>query len=167
MHIYSQLFTIKQQLEGAIADAQLELAWGIGMVVWKMNGVEVCHPLITQTVNIHLDNKTMALEVVPNDVEDYLERDLFISADNPGITDLERAHKDFVGNRTQNLSPYDRSSFESILRSGAKFLDSKGIYWAEQTSTDDRTIPSAADDLKVTDTWVFDGTPPWKEPFYS
>jgi len=155
IRIYSSLFKIKRELEGVIEENQLEFVWGIGMCVGRMNGIEVCHPLITQAATISLDRETMALEIGPRDVEDHLESALFASADNPGITNLEKAYKDFTARRApQNLSPYDPSSFECILQSEAKFLDPKGSYWPEQTSADNRSIPTMTEELKVTDTWV-------------
>jgi len=39
IRLYSQLFTLKQQLEDGIGEAQLELVWGIGIGIWK---TEVC-----------------------------------------------------------------------------------------------------------------------------
>lgn len=36
--LYSELFTLKQQLEGAITDTQIELVWGIGLGIWKRTG---------------------------------------------------------------------------------------------------------------------------------
>ncbi len=35
IRLYAQLFTLKQQLEGRIVEAELELAWGIGVGIWK------------------------------------------------------------------------------------------------------------------------------------
>ena len=37
IRIYSQLFTLKQQLEGGIVEAQLELVWGVGLGIWNSN----------------------------------------------------------------------------------------------------------------------------------
>jgi hypothetical protein len=39
IRLYSQLFTLKQQLEGGIVEAQLELVWGVGLGIWNSAGV--------------------------------------------------------------------------------------------------------------------------------
>ncbi len=162
--LYSKLFTIKQQLEGSLADEQLELVWGLGMAVWSMNKVKVCHPLISQTVELKVNDATMALEISPRDIEDQLELEVFMSADNPGTVDLEKTYKAFVSSRTQILSPFDRGSFEGILRAAVKFLDSKGVYWPEQVSAGNRKLPSPSEELKVTDTWALILRPRSKSP---
>jgi hypothetical protein len=47
-----QLFALKQQLEGGIVEAQLELVWGVGIGIWTQNGATVGYPLITRPVEI-------------------------------------------------------------------------------------------------------------------
>lgn len=43
--LYSQLFRIKQHLEGSIVASEIEFVWGIGMVVWNRQGTHIRHPL--------------------------------------------------------------------------------------------------------------------------
>ncbi|NGX56069.1 MAG: hypothetical protein K1060chlam5_00303, partial [Candidatus Anoxychlamydiales bacterium] len=165
INIYSQLFAIKHQLEGNITDAQLELSWGIGIVSWNVAGVKVQHPLITQAVDININDQTMALEIGPRDIDDYLELDFIDLSDNPGAIDLLKFYKDFTNTRTQRVSPFDRESFEAVLQSGVKFLDSKGVYWPSETSVDDRKVPTSSEILKITDTWVLIARPRDKSLF--
>jgi len=58
IRLYSQLFTLKQQLEGGIVEAQLELVWGVGIGIWTQNGTTVGYPLITRLVEINLNPET-------------------------------------------------------------------------------------------------------------
>lgn len=152
--LYNDLFKLKQQLEGSIGDDQVEMIWGIGMVVGKIQDRRVSYPLLTLAAHVEINDKTMALEIGPRDADDQLEIDIFMSYNNPGAVDLERAYHDFTKSRTQTLSPFDRNSFESILRAAAQHLDAEGVYWPEQTTPDDRTLPSVSKELRITDTWV-------------
>ncbi len=154
IQLYGNLFTLKQQLEGSITDSQIEIVWGTGMCVWNMGDNKVCHPLITRLVDINVNEISMAIEIRPLNVEAQLELDIYTTVDNLGTLELEKAYKDFTGKITQTFSPFDSGTFDGILRSAVSCLDSKGIYWPTKTTADDRKLPSASEELKITDTWV-------------
>ena len=84
---------------------------------------------------------------------------------NAGVSDLERAYKDFSSKTTVTFSPFDRSSFEPLLQSAVVHLDSSGVYWPNQTTSGDRQLPKASEELKVTDTWVLFARPRSKSLF--
>jgi len=157
--LYAKLFTLKQQLEGGIVDAQIELAWGAGVAVWNMSGSQVVYPLVTRLVELSLNELTMAIEVRPRDVDPRIEVDIFAAADNPGVSALEKAGKDFFAKTTTTFSPFDRGTFEHLLHTAVTYLDSKGVYWPSQTKVEDRTLPNATEELKVTDTWILFARP--------
>ena len=46
IRLYTQLFTLKQQLEGSISETQVELVWGVGLGIWNCNGTAVSYPLV-------------------------------------------------------------------------------------------------------------------------
>lgn len=165
IQLYGKLFTLKQQLEGSITDAQIEIAWGVGIAVWNTNSTKITYPLVTRLVEINVNEITMALEIRPCDVEARLELDIYTAADNPGTIGLENTFKELTSKSTQTFSPFDRGTFEGILRSAVSSLDSKGVYWPEQATADDRKIPSASEELKVTDTWVLIARPRSKNLF--
>ena len=159
IRLYAQLFTLKQQLEGGIVEAQLELVWGIGIGVWKQPSAIVSYPLVSQLVELSLNPITAALEIRPRDVNPRVELDWYATQDNPGVADLEKAAKIFFDGLPQTLSPFDRGTFEPLLRSAVTHLDANGVYWPSQTPAEDRTVPKADDKLKVTDTWVLFARP--------
>ena len=165
IQLYGKLFTLKQQLEGSITDAQVEVVWGVGVAMWNMGNAKVCYPLFSRLVDISVNEDSMAIEIRPRDGEARLELDIYTAADNPGTAELEKAHKDFVATTTQTFSPYDSSTFDGILRYAVACLDSKGIYWPVETTADDRKLPNASEELKVTDTWVLLARPRSKNLF--
>jgi len=159
IRLYSQLFTLKQQLEGGIVEAQLELVWGVGLGIWNSDGATVSYPLVGRLAEMSLNPVTAEVEIRPRDVDARIEVDWYASVDNPGVADLEKAAKEFFGKATTTYSPFDRGTFEPLLRTAATNLDANGIYWPNEVSADDRTLPRSDDKLKVTDTWVLFARP--------
>jgi very-short-patch-repair endonuclease len=157
--LYAKLFTLKQQLEGGIVDTPLELAWGVGLAVWNMVGTQVTYPIITRLVDLSLNDKTMAIEIRPRDVDPRVELDIYSAANNPGVAGLEKAAKEFFTKAITTFSPFDLSTFEPLLRSAVTHLDPKGVYWPTQTTAEDRSLPKAGEEIRVTDTWVLFARP--------
>ena len=163
--IYSELFTLKQQLEGSISDSPIELVWGIGMGTWKCIDKNICFPVLTQLVNISLNENNMSIEIRPNQAETRLEMDVYMSIDNLGVSDLEKAYNDFILKQTTSISPFDQISYEPILRLAVTHLDSKGIYYPDHIKAEDRQLPKSEDALKITNTWILFARPRNKNLF--
>lgn len=159
IRLYAQLFTLKQQLEGGIIEAQLELVWGIGVGVWKTGASTVNYPIIGLLVELSLNPITAALEVRPRSVDPRAELDWYAAQDNQGVGDLEKTAKQFFDELVSSVSPFDRSTFEPLLRSAVTHLDANGVYWPSQVEAEDRSVPHAENMLKVTDSWVLFARP--------
>ncbi|HEX3430964.1 MAG TPA: AAA domain-containing protein [Rhizomicrobium sp.] len=159
IRIYAQLFTLKQQIEGGIVEAQLEVVWGVGLGISKWKATTISYPLVTRLVEISLNPTNAQIEVRPRDVDARLEIDWYASVDNPGVAELERAAKDFFRSNAKTFSPFDRGTFEPLLRVAASHLDANGVYWPNETQPEDRTLPGADENLRVTDTWVLFARP--------
>lgn len=159
IRLYAQLFTLKQQLEGGIVEAQLELAWGVGLGIWKHEGASISYPLITRLVEISLNIANAEIEVRPRDVDARLEIDWYASVDNPGVAELDKIAKEFFRSNAKTFSPFDRGTFEPLLRSAAGHLDANGVYWPNEITPEDRSLPKADEHLRVTDTWVLFARP--------
>ena len=159
MSLYAQLFTLKQRLEGAIADSPVELVWGVGHALWREAGAQLSYPLLTQPVELILNERTMAIEIRPREVDPGIELDFFAAANKPGMPALEKAAAEFFKEPPAVFSPWDPGSFEPLLRTAVTHLDPSGSYWPGQTAAEDRSLPPADDRLKVTDTWVLFARP--------
>ncbi|WP_020564775.1 AAA domain-containing protein [Methylosarcina fibrata] len=159
MSLYAQLFTLKQRLEGAIADSPVELVWGVGHALWREAGAQLSYPLLTQPVELILNERTMAIEIRPREVDPGIELDFFAAANKPGVPALEKAAAEFFKEPPAVFSPWDPGSFEPLLRTAVTHLDPSGSYWPGQTAAEDRSLPPADDRLKVTDTWVLFARP--------
>lgn len=153
---YNKLFVLHQALESEGTDTPLELVWGLGVAVWKHpSGRVVRYPLITQLVEIGLDSDTLALDVRPRERLPNLETDAFAALEVTGVASLEATWKGYLNQAEVVLSPFDAKSAEAILKPAAGFLDAAGIYWPDAQSTlNDRVVPTATQNLIITDTWV-------------
>ncbi len=157
--LYSKLFTLKQQLEEGIVEKAIELTWGVGVSVWDNPDGKVSYPLITRLVELSLDDTTGALEIRPRDAAPRLELDWYASVDNQGVAAVEKAGKEFFQKAMQTFSPFDRGSFEPLLRSAVTNLDANGIYRPDQGSPEDRSVPKPHPNFVCTDTWVLFARP--------
>jgi len=157
--LYSELFMLSQKMQGNLVDSQLELVWGVGVALWALPSGALAYPLLTQFVELSLNETTMALEIRPRSSEPRLEVDIYASMDNHGVSNLVDASKKFFESSGGALNPFEPSSFESLLQTAATFLDASGTYWPTQTTADDRSLPKASENLVVTDTWVLMARP--------
>ena len=157
--LYSELFMLSQQMQGNLVDSQLELVWGVGIALWNLPSGTLTYPLLTQLVEISLNEKTMALEIRPCSSEPRLEVDIYAAMDNSGVANLVDISKKFFASTGGLLNPFEPSTFEALLRSSATFLDASGTYWPTQTTADDRNLPKASENLVVTDTWALIARP--------
>jgi very-short-patch-repair endonuclease len=157
--LYSELFMLSQQLQGNLVDSQLEFVWGIGIALRTLPRGVLTYPLLTQLVEISLNEKTMALEVRPRSSEPRLEVDIYTAMDNPGVSRLVAAGKTFFETTGGVLDPFEPGTFEGLLQSAATFLDASGTYWPSQTTPEDRALPKAGENLTVTGTWALFARP--------
>lgn len=157
--LYAKLFKLNQMLQGNLADESLELVWGVGVAIRKntvneQNNEQIKYPLLTQSVEIVLDQKTMALLIKPNPSPSTLETEPFSMDENQGLANLLKDSKQFYESEDVLLNPFLPSSYEPILKSAVTLLDSSGVYQPDHSIADDRKIPKAQNNLIVTDTWV-------------
>jgi len=157
--LYSELFMLSQKMQGNLVDVQLELVWGVGVALRTLPSGDISYPLLTQLVEISLNETTMALEIRPRSSEPRLEVDIYAALDNPGVAKLVETSKKFFESTGGVLNPFEPSTFEPLLQSAATLLDASGSYWPPQTTPDDRSMPKHTENLVITDTWVIMARP--------
>jgi very-short-patch-repair endonuclease len=159
IRLYAQLFTLLQQLEGSIVESPLELVWGVGMGIWNCDGTAVLYPLISRLAEVSLNAVSAEIEIRPRDIDAHVELDWYAAVDNPGVANVEKAAREFFASMNATFSPFDRGTFEPLLRTAATNLDANGVYWPDEVPPEDRSLPKGDGDLKVTDTWVLFARP--------
>jgi very-short-patch-repair endonuclease len=150
---YNQLFALQQLISSEGAETPVELVWGIGYATWKKEGFGTVlkHPLIVQSCEVTLNEKTFDLEVRPRDVEPRLETDSYTEMEIPGVRPLEAFWKSFLKNGADQVNPFEASTFEGALKAAVGHLDQTGAY---RVLIDDVTPPTPSEKLLITNTWV-------------
>ncbi|WP_202883578.1 AAA family ATPase [Pseudomonas sp. SWRI51] len=159
--LYGDMFALMQQME--TGKSARELVWGIGVSAWTLTindaQQEFNYPLLTQALDISLNEQSMAVEVRPRATEPMIEFDAFINANVPGASECERAIRDHLGrNADAPLNPFLPSTFADVLKLSARSLDSKGKY-AELLEDGGQRFPEPGEALQVTDAWVLFARP--------
>ena len=156
--LYGDLFAIKHQLDSEETAKPHELVWGIGVTAWKLSYeeragksvVEFQYPLLTQAVEVSLDERTLAIELRPRSVDPRFEFDAFAACQLSSTADVEKAAKEALARSAERpISPFDLGSFEHILKLIAGNLHEQGRYVSGAMS-----FPGAEDALVVSGAWV-------------
>lgn len=153
---YNQLFSLQQAISSEGADTPLELVWGIGYATWKKDGfaTPVKYPLLIQSCEITLNERTFDLEVRPRDVDPRLEADCYAAMELPGVRQLEAFWRSALDTEANRVNPFEESTFDGTLKSAVGHLDPTGAY---EVRTEDLTPPVPGEKLKITNTWVLFG----------
>lgn len=157
--IYSDLFSLRHQLIDGVSSAEVELVMGVGIAVWNANGTKICYPLITKVVEVTLNPITMNIEIRPGVIPPQLELDHYSHLENYSVIDLDKKILEYSEILMEYFSPFQKGTFEGILRSITAQLDPTGIYQSSHGSIEERTLPSMNEKLQVTNTWALFGRP--------
>ena len=154
--LYGELFTLHQRLRDDTADP-CELVWGIGIAAWRLEHdgapLDFEYPLITQQLEIDVNDLTLAVEVRPRAVPPRLEMDAFVACDVAAAIDTEHAVREQMkADGAPLVSPFDADSYAPLLRRIAGNLDGLGRYVEVKDSGG--AVPPAGRHLVVTDDWV-------------
>jgi very-short-patch-repair endonuclease len=156
--LYGDLFTIKHQLQSEETATPQELVWGIGVSSWKLSFVERSgstvvdfqYPLLTQAVELALEEKTLAIEVRPRAVDPRFELDAFSACQLSSTADVEKAAREALARGADRpVNPFDPGSFEHLLKLVAGNMHERGRF-----TPGAHTFPPAGEDLVVSDAWA-------------
>ena len=157
--LYVQLFTLHQELSGAISEAQVELVWGVGLGVWRHEATTVAYPLITRVVDLSFNAHSSAAEVRPRDLDPRLELDFYAAVDRPGVAQAEKLAREYLARAATTLSPFEPDTYGPLLDIAKSCLDSAGeidagtiLFGALETGQPDA-------ELKVSRSWVLFARP--------
>lgn len=153
---YNKLFAVQQTISSDSTDSPIEIAWGIGCAVWSAPGSRrsIKHPLITQTCEIYLNQKTFDIEIRPRDLDPRLELSCYEDQENHGVRPLVEFWKSVNENASDRVNPFEASTFEGVLKAAVFHLDPNGEYRENQPEPN---LPTPTDKLIITGTWVIFG----------
>lgn len=155
--LYGDLFALKHQIESEETAKPQELVWGIGVSVWNLllegTPFPFEYPLLSQAVEISLDEKTMAIEIRPRSTDTKVEMEAFAASRVTGAPDVENAIREHLSkHKDKPATPFDSSSFSDVLKLAATNLDSNGAY--KEIVNSGAGVPPPGENLVVTDEWV-------------
>jgi very-short-patch-repair endonuclease len=155
--LYADLFALKHQLEAEETAKPQEFVCGIGIAYWQLqfDGLSIPfeYPLLTQAVEISLDDRTLALEVRPRATDTNVELDAFIACQVRGAADVERAVREHLSrHKDAPVSPFDNSSYSDVLKLAAGNLDPGGNF--RDVVVPGTARPGSGEHLIVTGAWV-------------
>lgn len=152
--LYDKLFNLSQTMEGEGAESPTEFVWGIGVAVWNHEQRRVRYPLLSQLVEIDPIGIDMTIRIRPRQTEPRVELDPYRELEIAGAEVVERRAQVVLRQAEETLSPFDPKSFEEILSTATANLDPQGCYWPREAGAQPGQVPPAAQELRVTDTWV-------------
>lgn len=156
--LYGELFAIKHQLESEETAKPQELVWGIGVSSWRLSyeerkgqtAIDFQYPLMTQALELALEDETLAIEVRPRSVDPRFEFDAFSACQVPSSPDVEKAAREALAlGADRPVSPFDPGSFEHLLKLIAGNIHENGRF---DSGSD--LFPPVGQDLIVSSAWV-------------
>jgi very-short-patch-repair endonuclease/transcription elongation GreA/GreB family factor len=160
--IYDGFFSLYQSLQAEGVERPLEVVWGVGVARWRMRGQEIDHPLIEQLVEIEVDTESGVITIGPRFSQPQLAVKPYFSLEVDGVDATLAFAKHFFETTAPDMefSPFQRVTFEPVLRFAATHLDSSGRYHPDHIrDINDRTVPPTTGSLVITDTWAIYARP--------
>jgi len=155
--LYGDLFTLMHQMEAEQTSKPQELIWGIGVSSWQLKtdkeNVAFEYPLLTQAMELSIDDRSMAIEIRPRATDTQVELDAFVACQVSGTIEVERsAIAQLSRQKDRPANPFDPGSYSDVLKLIAGNLDSEGQY--KEVLNQNGTAPPAGPHFVVTDAWV-------------
>ena len=160
--LYGEIFAIKHQLEAEETAKPVELVWGVGVATWQLTWqqspdevlrVDFEYPLMTQQMEVGLDEETMALSLRPRATDTRYEGDAFAVCLGRRAVEVEQAVREQLARGDERpVTPFDPGSFADVLKLAAGNLDGQGAY--RPLPEGDGAVPPPGEYLVVTDAWA-------------
>ncbi len=160
--LYGDLFMLMHQMEAEQTSKPQELIWGIGVSSWELETekerIPFQYPLLTQTMEIAIDDQTMSIDLRPRATDTRVELDAFVACQVVSAIEVERAAvAHFAKHKDSPVTPFDPGSYTDVLKLIAGNLDSEGVY--REVAASGELVPSPGKHLVVTDAWVLMSRP--------
>jgi very-short-patch-repair endonuclease len=158
IEFYNKLYQIHQRIIALGDDTPMELVFGVGVARWLIEGHRINAPLIEQFVEMELEENG-ALIVRSRNLPPQLALKPFHALAIEGSKAVQRDMGVLLERLFEDpdvgFSPFDKRSFEKVLRGCAARLSAKGDYHPDTLADPgDRSLPTADEILRISDTWV-------------
>lgn len=110
--LYGDLFALMHQIEAEQTNRPQELVWGIGISTWRLahekEKFSYEYPLLTQSIEISLDEKSMAIELRPRATDTQVEFDAITACHVEGAIEAEKAIVEHLNkHKDRPVTPFD------------------------------------------------------------
>lgn len=155
---YNKIYQIHQRIVSMGDDTPIELVFGLGIARWRLGDDRLNIPLIEQLIEVRLEDDG-TLVIGPRQSSPQLVLRPFHALEVEGSKGVQKNQaaqfERIVEDPDRGFSPFDKSTYESVLRACAAGLSPTGIYHPDELSDpNDRTVPTASDTLRISDTWA-------------
>ncbi|WP_378955259.1 AAA domain-containing protein [Pelosinus sp. sgz500959] len=119
--LYGDLFALYQRLQRE--GDSIELVWGHGLLVWNLNGTQVCRPVFTTRLELLFDSKKGLFTLSPTSSGTTFELDMLNNNELPDpahILGMERFIQD------AGINPWDEVSIKPFLKELIESLSPEG-----------------------------------------
>jgi hypothetical protein len=154
--LYQKLFEVVQLSELGGAEQAIELVWGIGLSRWIKDGAVIDLPLIERLVEIEIDERA-AGTIRPRQAPATVNLRPYDELKIDGVPVAQDAARRAIANAEEDIGvgPFQRETFEPVLRSCQTRLDPEGTYLPDSQHIEpDASPPPPTQNLVVCDRWV-------------
>ncbi len=112
--LYVSLFTLQQELSGALVEGQLELVWGMGLCRCRQGDAETIYPLMTRALDLGFHAETQAAQIRPRDVDPRFELEVFLHGDGAALSRAEQEMEQYLTSVSEPLSAFDADGLQPL-----------------------------------------------------
>lgn len=155
---YNKIYQIHQRMLALGDDTPIELVFGVGMARWKVKSERINMPLIEQLIEVELEEDGTLL-IHPRQMQAQFTMRAFHELEIDGSKTIQRdvgqQFEQVLDDPDRGFYPFDKSTFESVLRTCSARLSESGIYHPDTLENpNDRSLPAIDEHLRITDTWT-------------
>jgi hypothetical protein len=158
IRIYENFFSLHQAVQSEGIEHPIEVVWGVGLALLKLEEETIEQPLVEALVELELDEHNGAILVRPREVPLQIGLKPFHAVNNLGADTVQGDAREFFSRlerEDKDFSPFVSETFEPVLRLAALHLQESAVYHPDDVmDKTDRTIPEVSSNLRVTDTWI-------------
>lgn len=126
--LYDQLFKIYLEMEKKGQD--IEIIWGHGLIVWKVNNEKIMHPVLTTRQKVEFNAKDKKFRLTPSS-KTSLETGIFEGLDFLNLHSIMQMENEV---NSRDLDPRNIANIKDVLEELILYLNSKGRLDEEKSS---------------------------------
>lgn len=135
-YMYDQLFKLYFEMQKKAED--IEIVWGHGLLVWKINDEKIIHPVLTTRMKLDFQPKEGIFHLMPGK-QTCLETGIFEGLDISNSYSIIQMENEVS---SANLDPRNIDNIKNVLKDTLSYLDPMGQIKNCKVSIDKLKLPS-------------------------